>query len=57
MTKITSIANMIEPVINNGYWDGQPIWRPKTAGELLFEEIEKNKLENNQKQSNGRETN
>lgn len=30
----------MEKVIN-GYWDGQPIWRYKTAQEVLLEELQK----------------
>jgi len=28
-----------------GEWDGQPIWREKTSGELLAEELEKEEKE------------
>lgn len=31
---IDSKTNNMEKIIN-GWWDGQPIWREKTAGEVL----------------------
>lgn len=36
---------MLEKIIL-GYWDNEPIWRYKTAAEMLSEEIEKNIKEN-----------
>ncbi len=32
---------MVGDKIVNGWWDGQPIWRRKTAGEELADEITK----------------
>ncbi len=38
----TTVSKMkttnMEKIIN-GYWDGEPIWRYKTAGEVLLEAI------------------
>lgn len=31
----------MKPIVITGNWDGQPIWREKTMGEILADEIDK----------------
>lgn len=37
-------------IVVTGEWDGQPIWRRKTAGELLAERIEEMNKHSKQRQ-------
>lgn len=37
---ITFAENSMEKIIN-GFWDGLPIWRYKTAAEALIEDLQK----------------